>query len=87
VMRLQDYPTRSGVGISFIEKLSVDACCCKQHFTRRRIAFCGLFRIVKCPRCHKRALVLNAITDRDWSRHGGDLAKLRDEHEATGVEP
>jgi len=79
MMRLADFPTRSGIGRRFVELVSVEAKCCGTSFSRRRTAFCGVFRNARCPRCARRAFVLDAITDRDWSRWTGDLAHRRAE--------
>ena len=76
-MRLADYPRRSIVKPVLVERLSVDARCCKASFSRRRTAVLGLFRVVRCPRCSRRAFILEATTDRDWSRWCGDLAQRR----------
>ena len=76
-MRVRDFPSRAGVGPGWIDRLSVEARCCRWQFSARRIAVIGLFRNVSCPRCGRRAMVVEAITDRDWSRWGGDLAARR----------
>ena len=77
MMRLTDFPRRSDAPQGLIERVSVEARCCQQQFGARRIHVFGLFRIVRCPRCARRAMILEATTDRDWSRWGGDLAHRR----------
>ena len=77
MMRVRDFPSRSGVGPGWFDRLSVEGRCCRWQFSARRTAVVGLFRNVSCPRCGRRAMVVEAITDRDWSRWGGDLAQRR----------
>lgn len=77
MMRLGDYPRRTTAARGLVERMSVEARCCAQTFGARRTHVCGLFRIVRCPRCARRAFILEATTDRDWSRWGGDLAHAR----------
>ena len=76
-MRLRDFPTRSGTRPGWIDRVSVEASCCRFRFHVRRIAIVGLFRNAKCSRCGRRAFVFEATSDRDWSRWGGDLAAVR----------
>lgn len=84
MMRLSDFPARAGDHAGLARRLSVEARCCQQAFSRRRTAVFGLFRMVRCPRCNRRAFVTDAITDRDWSRVCGDMARKR--HGRKGVD-
>lgn len=76
-MRLRDFPTRSGTRVGWLDRVSVEARCCDWQFHVRRLAIIGLFRNASCSRCGRRAFVLEATSDRDWSRWGGDLAARR----------
>jgi hypothetical protein len=77
MMRLRDFPTKSGTRVGWVDRVSVEASCCRFRFHMRRIAVLGLFRNAKCSRCGRRAFVFEATSDRDWSRWGGDLAERR----------
>lgn len=76
-MRVRDFPSRSGMGPGWFDRLSVEARCCHYQFHVRRTAGIGLFRNVACSRCGRRAFIMEATTDRDWSGWSGDLAKRR----------
>jgi len=76
-MRLRDFPTRSGAGVGWVDRVSVEARCCQYQFHARRTAIVGLFRNVACSRCGRRAFIVEATSDRDWSGWSGDLAARR----------